>query len=223
MRPVDVDAAGEVLVDAAEVGDRAPAAEHRGVGEHGALVGAEAVEPGGHQPPQRVGQGVQLGRGAPRRRASAASRSPTSATSSSRKNGLPPLRSSSASRTSSGSDQPTSDSSSSEAAGASSGSRLTTMALWRPGPRVPALADALPGGGDEHVGPAGEPLEQHVDQLDDRGVGPVQVGQLDDDRLVGRRRLDEGHDRLRRPPRGRSTGRRPAARPRSRAGGGCRW
>ena len=36
--------------------------EHRGVGEHRALVGAEAVEAGRHQAPQRVGEGVQLGR-----------------------------------------------------------------------------------------------------------------------------------------------------------------
>ena len=61
--------------------------------------------------------------------------------------------------------------------------------------RVPALLHRLAGGGQHHEPPAGQPVEQRVDELEHEVVGPVQVGQHDDDRPVGREPLGVGDDR----------------------------
>ena len=166
-----------------------------GVLHHGALVGREGVEPGRHEAPQRVGQSADARASARRlaRRwpsASAACWSPSSATSSSRKNGLPPLRSSSASR------ELRRRLAAERATSSSSAGRVAVERIEVEHRRVVAAGRRAPTSveqagravAEQHERAAAASRSSSVSISSSTSVvGPVQVGQHDDDRAGGGR------------------------------------
>ncbi len=144
---------------------------------------ARAVEPGGDEAPQRV-RARRCGR-RPRRAATPAPRGRTGC----RRCGRAPARAGRRGR------RGARWSSSSAAASRSSGSRWSTSWLWRPTGGRQRSSSADRRRGQQHERQPGRPLGQGVAEGEHGVVGPVQVGEHDDDRTLLGPALDVGDQR----------------------------
>ena len=171
-------APGGELADRVE---RAAGADDGAVLEHVALGRPQGVEPGRHQSLQRRGE-VRGGRAARPEPGPVPPVSRSSAASSSTKNGLPPLRSWSSAMTSSfGVLAQQLGHQHLDGGGVEwlEGERDRVVA---PGRGAPAFVELGARRGEQHERAGPEIVDEAVDEGEDEVIGPVQVGEHDDER-----------------------------------------